>query len=162
MGSYLDGGGFADLQHFVSNQPFFFHFSVLQSPLSLLTSLPLLFLLWWVLGHMHRPKWPRFGMLAVTFGNLGFAFIVFVIAWAWIVTTPFVIIDYQLAAWDQFFGFNVVDFMNWVNQHPRILNWLSFGYFSWEYQVVLTPLLLALLNKRKEINQYFIASAICF
>jgi membrane-associated phospholipid phosphatase len=140
----------------------FLHFTVLPLFLGLFTTLPLVFLLWWFIGHIHRANWPRFGLLAIAFANVGFAFITFVVAWASIVTTPFVIIDYHLAQWDSYLGFNILDLMNWAHQYPRLISVLSFSYFSWEYQVPLAPLLLALLKKPKEINRYLIASGICF
>jgi len=140
----------------------FFHFTTYPIYLSMITVWPAVFFIWWLIGHTHRRHWPRFGLMATTFAQVGFAFIIFVIAWAGFADTPFVIIDYHLQQWDLLLGFNQIAFMNWVHQFPALVNLLSFCYFTWQYQIVLAPLFLALLNRSQEINHYFIASAISF
>jgi membrane-associated phospholipid phosphatase len=135
-----------------------FHFTTFIT-LNLLLPIPL-FLLWWFIGHSHRSRWPRFGLLAATVANVGLSAVVFIIVWASILTTPFVIIDYHLVQWDRWLGFDVTALMAWVQQFPWLIRILEFSYYSWLPQVILTPILLALLKKPQEINRYFAASAI--
>lgn len=137
-----------------------FHFTSMANALTLLAILPG-FVLWWVIGHVHRPRWPRFGLLAVTFANFGICTIIFLINWSAIASTPFVIIDYHLVKWDSWLGFDIIGFMAWVHSIPHLFDVFWYSYNTWVYQVVLTPILLALLRKPKEVNRYFIASAIC-
>ncbi len=137
-----------------------FKFTSVISSLNMLIAVPVWWI-WWLIGHTHRVKWPRLSLLAATFANVGICAIIFMINWSAILSTPFTIIDYHLLQWDHWLGFDVVKFMNWVYQYPSLVNILSFGYYSWQYQIVLVPLVLALLNKPKEINRYVIASAVC-
>ncbi len=137
-----------------------FKFTSTISSLQMLFLIPL-WMVWWLIGHIHRPNWPRFGLLAATFANIGICTIIFLINWSAVLSTPFVIIDYHLVQWDHWLGFDVTAFMAWVHQFPGLSKVFWFSYNTWEYQVLLTPLLLALLKKSKEVNRYFIASAIC-
>lgn len=148
---------------FLAINHFVLHFTSLpQVFISMFTYLPAILGLWWVIGHVHRASWPRFGLFATTFANLSVSALIFLIAWAGIVTTPFVIIDYHLAQWDRWLGFDVLQFMAWAQQFPALIKVLYFCYYSWQFQIVLAPLLLAVLNKSREINHYLISSAICF
>ncbi|MBS0350628.1 MAG: phosphatase PAP2 family protein [Proteobacteria bacterium] len=137
-----------------------FHFTPTISSLNMVFFIPL-WMVWWVIGHIHRPKWPRFGLVAATFANVGICTIIFMINWSAVLSTPFVIIDYHLVKWDHWLGFDVTTFMAWANQFPHLMKIFWFSYGTWEYQVILTPFLLAALNKSKEVNRYFTAAAIC-
>lgn len=137
-----------------------FKFTSTVSSLNMLLAIPAWWI-WWLIGHTHRTKRPRLGLLAATFANIGICCIIFMINWSAILSTPFSIIDYHLLQWDHFLGFDVVRFMNWAYQFPSLIKVLLFAYNSWEFQIILTPIVLALLNKSREINRYFIAAAVC-
>ncbi len=139
-----------------------FHFTTLYLSLKMMTGFPILLLIWWFIGRLHHSKWPRFGLLATTCANLCLFGIMAIIGFAAIVATPFVIIDYHLIHWDQLLGFNLTAVMAWAHQFPYLIKALWFGYNTWLYQVLLTPILLAVLKKEPEISQYFITGIICF
>src|SRR5690242_15745355 len=56
-----EGLVFFALNHFV------FHYTVLPLFLCMFTTMPLGFLVWWSIGHVHRLRWPRFGLISTTF-----------------------------------------------------------------------------------------------
>ena len=136
------------------------HFTSMANALTLLATLPG-FILWWVIGHSHRLRWPRFGLVGATFGNIGICTVIFLINWSAIASTPFVIIDYHLVKWDHLLGFDVITFMAWVHSVPHLFDVFWNSYNTWEYQIFFTPICLALLKRSKEINRFFISSAIC-
>lgn len=140
----------------------YFHFTTLdQLSIKILMGFPILLIIWLFIGYTHRLKWPRFALVATTCANLGLFFVMSVTACAAIITTPFTLIDYHLVQWDRWLGFDVTRFMAWAHQFPYLMKALSFGYGTWVPQVLLAPILLAVLNKSKAVNQYLIANAIC-
>jgi membrane-associated phospholipid phosphatase len=140
----------------------FFHYWTIPIPYSMMVGFPILLSIWLLIGYTHRQKWPRFGLISATLANIGLFISLSAIGFAAIITTPFPLIDHYLVQWDQWFGFDVTAFMAWAYQYPLFIKVLNFSYFSWEYQVLLTPVLLAVLNKPREINQYMALAAICF
>jgi membrane-associated phospholipid phosphatase len=74
-----------------------------------------------------------------------------------IILTPFPVVDHQLQAIDVVMGFDLLGVMNWVASMPWLDKILSFSYDTWFFQIVLTPILLALLCQQREIDRYLVA-----
>lgn len=146
--------------HFLNSR--FFHFWAVPIPWLTMFGFFILLLIWSVIGHTHRQRWPRFGLLSITLANIGFFFLLSVVGFSAVITTPFPLIDHYLVQADKWFGFDVTVFMAWAYQHPLLIKILNLSYFSLEYQMLLTPVLLAFLNKAKEVNRYAALAAICF
>ena len=53
----------------------------------------------------------------------------------------------DLAAWDRLLGFDVPRLTHWIAQSPRFVEWLAFGYFQVNVQMLALPALLGLLLK---------------
>ena len=52
--------------------------------------------------------------------------------------------------------------MQWVYQYPKFVILLKICYATWLLQIIIVPLILALLKKSKEINTFFISVLISF
>jgi membrane-associated phospholipid phosphatase len=139
----------------------FFHFTVWPIPLEMFTGVPLLFLFWMVIGHVHRVKWPRFGLIAITSSKIGLYITVCTLCCLGALTTPFMIIDHHLVHFDKMLGMDVTQLMAWAYQYPWLIKVLNFSYNSWYFEVIGTPIALALLKKSEEINRYYIGTFIC-
>ncbi len=140
----------------------FFHFWAVPIPWLVMFGFFILLIIWSVIGLTHREKWPRFGLVSTTLANIGFFFLLSVVGFSSALTTPFPLIDHYLVQSDQWFGFDVTAFMAWAYQYPLLIKVFNFNYFSLEYQMLLTPVLLAVLNKSREVNQYAALAAVCF
>ena len=137
------------------------HYTILPLPTALIF-LPVFFILWWALNYSQWQHWSRFSLFTCTLSTLIIYFSISLIIFAAIITTPFPTIDRHLVQWDHALGFNVTTLMTWAHQHPFLLQILRYSYNTWLYQILLTPLLLALLNRPKEISWYFTAGAMCY
>lgn len=140
----------------------FFHFTVWPIPMKMFTTVPAILLLWLVIGHTHQVKWPRFGLVAITSAKMGLYMTVCTLCCMAILTTPFQFVDYSLVKIDHwFFGFDVTVFMAWAYQYPDLIKVLTFCYNSWFFQILLTPLVLALFKKSTLVNRYYMGVFIC-
>lgn len=133
----------------------FFHFTVWPIPMEMFTGVPLLLLIWLVIGHVHRARWPRFGLVAITCSKIGLYVTVCTLCCMAILTTPFAIIDHHLVRFDRSLGVDVTHLMAWAYQYPFLLKVLTFSYDSWYFQIIVTPLIMALLKKSEVINRYY-------
>ncbi|OGO94345.1 MAG: hypothetical protein A3F10_00160 [Coxiella sp. RIFCSPHIGHO2_12_FULL_42_15] len=135
----------------------FFHFTVMDFPTVFLTAVPGLIVVWCVgvLIHAHYQRW---GLFLTSFSQ-SFLFLVlmcYVICWT--ITTPFPPIDRYLLHFDDFFQFSTLGLMTWTYQQHWLIHILNFCYDTWFFQLLLTPLALALFNDRVETDRYFIAT----
>jgi membrane-associated phospholipid phosphatase len=55
--------------------------------------------------------------------------------------------DSRLEAWDSALGFRALDFLAWLNGHPRLANLLALSYGSFFPQMIAVPLLLTLTGR---------------
>ncbi len=129
---------------------------------SLISVFPLLILFWWGLAQAHRQKWPYFSLITFTICNSFLFIMVSTLCCVVILTTPFDIIDYHLVKFDQWLGFDVTVLMAWVHHHPYIYKILSFAYDAWYPEVLLTPVVLALLKRSAEVHRYFLGYTFFF
>lgn len=139
----------------------FFHFTVWPIPMTMFTNVPLLLVLWLVIGLVHQKKWPRFGLLAMTGSKIGSYITVCTLCCMAALSSPFPIVDHHLVKFDHWLGFDVTHFMAWAYQYPHLIKVLVFSYNSWYFQIIVTPILLSLLKKSTEINRYYMGVFIC-
>lgn len=138
-----------------------FHFTVIQYPDIFITAVPGLAITW-VLGLLCYQRYPRLGLFISSFSQCFLYVIVVGYALAITLTTPFPIIDKNLLHFDAFFKFSTLGLMNWTYQHSWLTSWLNFCYDTWFFQLLLTPLLLALFKDRVETDRYMIATFVSF
>lgn len=133
------------------------NFPTLSFATQFATAIPGLLILW-IIGVFLKEQRPRLGLFLSSFGQ-SFLFI-FVVAYALsgAITSPFATIDYHLLAIDRMLGFSSLDVLNWTYQFPWLVSWLHTCYDTWFFQIVLTPMVLALLKQSEEIDRYFIAT----
>ncbi|MDF1795567.1 MAG: phosphatase PAP2 family protein [Coxiellaceae bacterium] len=72
--------------------------------------------------------------------------------------TPFPRVDNAALIFDQFFSFNTATVFKWSQSQPMIFEWSRLIYNSLAYQLVITPVLLALLGERRSLDIFFIAA----
>lgn len=135
----------------------FFHFTVIDFSILPFTVILGLIVLWCV-GILFYARWPRLSLLLTSFSQ-SFLFLVvmcYVISWA--ITTPFPLIDHTLLKFDHFFQFSTLGLMGWTYHQPWLEQLFSFCYDTWLFQLLLTPLLLALFKDRVGIDRYFTAT----
>ncbi len=136
-------------------------YTTLNVSAALVTAIPGVFVVW-VLGTLMYPKRPRLGLFLSSLAQMYFFIIVIVMALAAAITTPFAVIDAHLLKFDQFFGFSTLKLMSWAYHYPWLSHGLKEAYDSWFFELALTPLFLALLNDRVEIDRFIIATFIAF
>ena len=128
---------------------------------SLVVAIPGLVFIW-ATGMITRTRLPRLGLFLTSFSQ-AFLFVqVVVYAIASIVVTPFPTIDSTLLALDQWLGFDTLSALQWAHYHPYFKFILQQAYNTWFWQLLLTPMLLALYKDELEINRYFVATFVSF
>ncbi len=134
-----------------------YSFPTLAFPTQFATAIPGLLILW-IVGVLIREQRPRLGLFLSSFSQ-SFLFI-FIVGYALsaAITTPFAIIDTQLLTIDEKLGFSSLGLLNWTHQFPHLVSYLHACYDTWFFQIVLTPMLLALFNDINEIDRYFVAT----
>ncbi len=80
-------------------------------------------------------------------------------------TIPVPLADEKLASWDQMIGFNWLAYVGWVDQHPALLQTMSYTYTGLTAYTCLLYLLLALAGPEpqrrcSELIELFVATAI--
>lgn len=74
--------------------------------------------------------------------------------------TPFPTIDHHLAHMDQALGINTPAILDWTHNHEWFKKLMWFGYHSWVYQLMIIPLVLALLMDKEGVNIYLLGGLI--
>lgn len=80
-------------------------------------------------------------------------------------TIPFPLADAQLASWDRMIGFDWLAYVRWVDQHPALLEAMSYTYTGLTGYTCLLFLLLALVGpdpqrRCAELIELFVATAL--
>lgn len=74
--------------------------------------------------------------------------------------TPFSPIDPFLVSFDLFFHVHSVSILSWTHHHPLILHWLAYSYSALIPELLLIPLLIALLRERKMCRIFLLSGII--
>lgn len=68
--------------------------------------------------------------------------------------TPLRPIDHNLLKFDQVFGFNTATLLKWTTEHPFIKSFFTLVYRFLSFEILLSPVILAWLDKKK-LYQFF-------
>lgn len=121
------------------------------------TAIPGLIIVW-IMGVLLRERRPRLGLFLSSFSQSFLFILVVAYALSATITTPFPMIDHQLLAIDERLGFSSLGVLNWTYQFPWFVKLLQICYDTWFFQILLAPLILALLKDIKAIDRYLIAT----
>lgn len=139
------------------------HYDVSQFGVSgnKIASIPLILMLL-SLGYALLNKYQRAGLLMIAFSQAWLYLLMETFGAASLLVTPYPLIDHSLLKIDQWLGFQSLNLMNAIAQFPHFKDLLFACYNSWMPQILITPLLLALLKERTEMNRYLFAMALSF
>ena len=111
---------------------------------------------------MIRARWKRVGYFLTAFSFTALSLLVTFLAAPALLGTPHTnILNWQLLKIDQWLGFNQVMLMNWAFQYPWLVKLLHFSYETWFFQIIFTPLVLALVKQYNMIATWLNTSLLC-
>lgn len=133
----------------------------LYIPLQWLWLIPL-FIVLTLIGMYAIQHSPRMGFFTRSYGLYFYIFLALSLLTSGVQYTPFPLIDYYLVFADKLLGFHTLTLLNWTNAHPFIKTIFEYAYNSLTYQLMILPLIMALLLKKQSTNIFLLSAIIAF